>query len=205
MPLREVTPLLGWGPFIFGMTFDAALIAYPGVVWDTKSSVRCREEMRLRGCTLSSAEGSRVPPTAGVALLPTVLFNQEGRLAAIRLGMFLRVDNKPAQCERAYARLLDYLHDDWGPPTASWSAKEEVTKRSSPQGRQFSLRTDSDGVAGRETFHLQPDGRKVVLLLRYVGATNPATALCHLSVYYRGPESLQPPPEERPHPLKNWH
>jgi len=165
---------------------------------------KCRDEMPLRGCPLDSTGGSRVPLTAGVALLPTVIFNREGKLAAIRLRKFLRGDIKPAQCERAYGQLFDYLRETWGPPTASSSIKRAMLKKSPLKAREFVPSTGDGAVVGRETFHAQPDGRQINLQSSYIGATETAPAVCHLSIYYRGPESLQPP-EERPHPLKNWY
>jgi hypothetical protein len=205
MPRSEEKSFNGWGPFRFGMNFDDALTAYPTVVWDTNSVRRCRAEMRLRGCTLNPGEGSRVPPTAGVALLPSLIFNQEGKLATVRLRTFMRGDLKPTQCERAYGQLLDHLHSTWGGPAASASNKPGMLKRRTPQGRAFLLGTGDGAVAGRETFHVQPDGRQIILRSGYIGATDSAPAVCHLSIDYRGPASLQPPPEQRPHPLKNWH
>ena len=205
MPRPKEESFNGWGPFTFGMNFDDALTAYPGVVWDAESIRKCRVEMPLRGCTLNPAQESRVPLTAGVALLPMVVFNEEGRLATIRLRKFLKGKIKPAQCERAYGHLLDYLRETWGSPTATSSNKHGMPKRSTLQGREFFFDTGYGAVVGRETFHVQPDGRQIILLSSYIGATDLATAVCHLSIYYRGPESLQPPPEERPHPLKNWY
>ncbi len=195
----------GWGPFTFGMNFEDALTAYPGVVWDPGSLRRCRDEMPLRSCTLNPAERSRVTLTASVALLPTLIFNQEGKLAAISLRKFLRGDIEPAQCERAHGQLLDYLHETWGSPTASSSNEPGILKRSSLNGRDFFLSTGEGAVVGTETFHVQPDGRQIILRSGYFGATKSAPAICHLSVSYRGPESLQPPPEQRPYPLKNWN
>ena len=206
MPKPGERSFNGWGPFTFGMTFEDALTAHSAVEWDPKSSARCREEMRRKGCTLIPAAGSRVPLTAGVALLPTVIFNREGKLAGVRLGKFLRGETELAECEGDYGRLADHLYDRWGAPTASSSEQGAAPPRSTPKGRRYSLRTTGGGAAaGSETFAVQPDGRKILLLLNHVGATNPATAVCHLSIYYRGPESLQPPAEERPHPLKNWY
>jgi hypothetical protein len=205
MPGSEEKSFNGWGPFTFGMNFNDALTAYSGVVWEAESLRKCRDEMSLRGCTLIPAEGSRVPLTAGVALLPRVVFNQQGKLATVRLGKFLRANMEPAQCERAYGQLLDDLHETWGAPTASSSDKRGVLKRSTPKGRGFFLGTGDGAVVGRETFHVQPDGRQIILRSGYIGATDSAPAVCHLSIHYRGPESLQPPPEQRPHPLKNWY
>jgi hypothetical protein len=140
-------------------------------------------------CTLHAAHGSPVPLTAGIALLPSLGFNQAGKLAAIRLGHFLR-GVEPAQCERAYRQLLDSLRKTWGAPTASSSTE----------------RGASDGtVVGKETFHARPDGRRITLLARYINATASASAVCHIGIRYRGPESLQPPSDERPNPLKNWY
>lgn len=205
LPRPKEKSFNGWGPFTFGMNFADALTAYPGVVWDAESVRKCRVEMPLRGCTLSPAQGSRVPPTAGVAMLPMVVFNEEGRLATIRLRKFLKGTIKRAQCERVYGHLLAYLRETWGSPTATSLNKHGMPKRSTLQGREFFLGTDYGAVVGREIFNVQPDGRHIILLSRYIGATDLATAVCHLSIYYIGPESLQPPPEERPHPLKNWY
>lgn len=205
MPRPEEKPLNGWGPFTFGMNFDDALIAHPGVVWDAASYRRCRDRMSPRGCTLNPAEESRVPLIAGVALLPEVTFNQEGKLAAVRLRTLLRGDIEPAQCGRAHDQLLNFLHQTWDSPNVSSSDKREMQGRSAPKGRDVLPSSANEAVIGRKTFHVQPDGRQVILQSSYIGATDSAPAVCHLSIYYGGPESLQPPPEERPHPLKNWY
>lgn len=205
MPRAEEKSFNGWGPFTFGMNFDDTLSAYSGVVWEAETVRKCRDEMSVRGCTLSSAEGSRVPLTAGFALLPRVVFNQEGKLATVRLGKFLRPNVGLDQCERAFGQLLDDLHDAWGAPTASSLTKRGMLKRSTPKGREFFLGSGDGGTVGRETFHAQPDGRQIILRSGYIGATDTAPAVCHLSIDYRGPESLQPSPEQRPYPLKNWY
>lgn len=205
MPRSEDKSFNGWGPFTFGMNFDDTLSAYPGVVWEEESVRKCRDEMSVRGCTLSSAEESRVPSTAGVALLPQVVFNQEGKLGTVRLGKFLRPNIEPVQCERAFGQLLDDLHETWGAPTAASSSKPGMLKRSTPKGREFFLGFGDGAVIGRETFQVQPDGRQIILRSGYMDATDSAPAVCHLSICYRGPESLQPAPEQRPYPLKNWY
>lgn len=205
MPRPEEKSFNGWGPFTFGMGFDDALTVFPGVVWEAESLRKCRAEISSRGCTLIPAEESRVPRTAGVALLPVVSFNREGKLSAITLRKFLRGDVRPAHCGRAHGQLLDHLNKTWGSPTASSSDAHGMQGSSAPRGGELLPRTGDGAVIGRETFHVQPDGRQVILLSRYIGATDSAPAVCHLSIYYRGPESLQPPPEERPHPLKNWY
>lgn len=203
LPRAEDRPFNGWGLFTFGMNFNDAFVAHPGVMWDPESFRKCRDEMPLRGCTLSPAKGSRVPLAAGVALLPNLIFNQDGKLAAIRLRELVRGDIEPAQCERAHGQLLDYLYETWGSPTSSSPATAGMPRRSTPEGREFFRGTSDDSVIGTETFNVQPDGRQIVLLSSYIGSTRLAPAVCHLSIYYRGPQSLQPP-EERPHPLKNW-
>lgn len=186
MPRSKQASLTGWGPFTFGMRFDDALGAYPGLEWDPASLGKCRDEMRSIGCTLVAAPGAAVPPTAGITLLPGLVFNPAGQLALVRLGTFFRGDSA-AQCERAYARLLGHLRLAWGAPAAS------------PQ-----LGSDDGAIDGKATFHLQPDGRRIVLRTASIAATASAPAVCHLAVDYRGPANLQPPPERRPHPLKNW-
>ncbi len=201
---RKEKLLDGWGRLTFGMNFNDALMAYPGAVWDTESLRKCRDGMPLRGCTLVSTEQSRLPLTAGVSLLPAVLFNQEGKLATIHLRRFLRGTIKPAQCMREHGRLLEYLRERWGNPAENLSSKRGMQRVDTAQAPALLHVADDDAVVGRETFHVQPDGRKIILLSRYIGATEAATAVCHLSIYYYGPESLQPPAEKRPHPLKNW-
>jgi len=194
----------GWGPFTFGMNLEDALTAHPGVVWNEKPSRKCRVETPLRGCTLNSAQDSRIPLTAGVALLPTVIFNQEGKLAAIRLGKFLRGNITPAHCKRAYGQLLNRLQETWGLPEANSSTKRGTLSRTLSNKGELSPVMEDEAVFGRETFHVQPDGRRIILLSRYIGKTDVARAICYLSIEYRGPDSLQSPPEERRHPLKNW-
>lgn len=205
MPRPEAASIHGWGPFTFGMNFDDAVTAHPGVVWEAASLGRCRAEMPLVGCTLRSAAGSRVPPTAGVALLPSVTFNRQGQLAAIRLSMFVRANMAPARCERAYGQLLDGLYDTWSAPTEYRWRGRGTLRRSTPKGREFLLGLEERAIVGRETFHVQPDGRQIILRFGYIGATDPDPATCELSVHYRGPEGLQPPTEERRHLYKNWY
>jgi hypothetical protein len=204
MPRPEGKPFNGWGPFTFGMNFEEAVTAYPGLVWDAESLRKCRAELPARSCTLNPAQGSRVPPTAGLDLLPRLVFNQQGKLATVHLSQFLRGDIEAAQCERAYGQLLDDLQATWGPPAPRSANTRGMLKRSTPEGREFLLGSDGKAVTGTETFHAQPDGRRIVLQSGYVAATDSAPAVCHLSIDYRGPESLQPPPEQRPYPLKNW-
>ncbi len=189
MPRRQA--LNGWGPFTFGMGFEEAVNAFPAVVWDPRSLRSCRDAISHTACTLTAADGSPVPPTAGIPLLPSIVFNQAGKLAAIRLGHFLR-GVEPAQCERPYRQLLDSLRETWGAPTA-------------PPSSSIERGASDSAVVGRETFHAQPDGRRITLLARHIRATNAAPAVCHLGIHYRGPEILQPPRDERPNPLKNWY
>lgn len=205
MPRSADRSFNGWGRFTFGMTIDDAVTAHSGVVWEPTSLRKCRDEISSRGCTLNPAEDSHVPLTAGVALLPSVTFNEEGRLATVHLGRFLRAIVGAAQCERAYGQLLDDLHDSWGAPMANLSDKRGMLRRSTPSGREFFLGNGDGAVVGQETFNVQPDGRRIVLRSGYIGATDSAPAACHLSIDYRGPDRLQPPSEQRPHPLKNWY
>jgi hypothetical protein len=178
----------GWGPFAFGMTFDDAVTAHPAVVWTADSLRACRAELPVRGCVLEPAGGSAVRPTAGIALLPSLVINQAGTLAAIRLGQFLRGIER-VQCERVHRRLSEHLVRTWGSPTASLPDPHD----------------SSDGaVVGRQTFHAQADGRRITLRSSYIGATGSVPGLCHLGILFRGPNRLQPPPEEHPNPLKNW-
>ncbi len=202
---RNEKSLNGWGQFTFGMKFAEALTAYPGAVWDTDSLRKCRAGMPLLGCTLVSAEQSRFPLTAGVLLLPAFLFNQESKLATIRLRRILRGNIKPAQCKHEHSRLSDYLRAQWGSPVESSSVKRGMRKIVTAQGPALLNVTEDGAVVGRETFQVQPDGRKIILLSRYLGASEVATAICHLSIHYYGPERLQPPAEKRPHPLTNWY
>jgi hypothetical protein len=204
MPGLKETSFNGWGRFTFGMNFDDAVTAYPEMVWDVASLRRCRDEMPLRGCTLSPAEGSRLPLTHGVALLPSLTFNRASELATVRLSKFLRTSMAPAQCERAYGQLLDDLYETWGAPAANPNGRG-MPRRSTPKGREFFLGNVDGRVVGEETFHARPDGRRIILRSGYVDATDSGPALCHLSIDYRGPERLQPPPEPRPHPLRNWY
>jgi hypothetical protein len=205
MPPLEDASFNGWGPFTFGMNFEDALTAYPGIVWEAASLRKCRDEMSLKGCTLNPAQGSRVPLTTGIALLPSVTFNQEGGLATVRLSTFLRANMAPALCERAYGQLLDGLYEAWGTPKANDPNGRGMLRRSSPNGREFFLGIDGGAAIARDTFHVQPDGRQITLRSGYLSATDSAPAVCHLSIDYRGPESLQPPPEPRPHPLRDWY
>ena len=190
MPQPEEKPFDGWGPFAFGMDFADALTAYPGVAWDAGAVRKCRAEIGTRPCTLEAAEGLQLPPFAGIAMRPKLLFNQPGKLAAIRLQNFLRGDIDLDQCKSVHGRLREHLRESWGPPAA-----KPLQSKGAGGG----------AVIDRESFQSRPDGRGIILETSYIGAAKSGSAVCHLSIAYRGPESLQPPPEDRPHPLKNWY
>lgn len=180
----------GWGPFVFGMVFADALTAYPGVAWDAGAVRKCRAEIGTRPCTLEAADGLQLPPLAGIAMRPSLLFNQPGKLAAIRLQNFLRGDIDLNRCKSVHDRLREHLRESWGAPAAK---------------PLQSMGAGGGAVIDRDSFQSRPDGRGIILETSYIGAAESGSAVCHLSIAYRGPQSLQPPPEDRPHPLKNWY
>ncbi len=160
--------------------------------------------MSSNNCILTASEQSETSMISGVALLPALVFNRDGKLAAIRLAKFLRGDIEQGRCEGVYAILYDHLHNAWGAPAERPRDRLQRIIRRTPGGRVYTLGTSSGATIGAETFGVSGDGRRIDLNYDVIGAATPATAVCHLSITYRGPTNLQPPPHERPHPLKNW-
>lgn len=204
MPNAVNRPLAGWDSLKFGMDFNAALSAQPRAIWNRDSLLQCREGMHESGCTLTASDQSEASMIAGVALLPSLIFNQQAKLAAIRLGRFLRGNVNQGQCESVYARLYDQLHEEWGASSSRPRDRRQGILRRTPKGHVYTLGTHQGATIAAQTFHVLPDGRRIDLRLDLIGAATPANAVCHISITYFGPTSLQPPQHERPYPLKNW-
>lgn len=194
-------PLDGWGPFKFGMAFDDAFTAQPGIRWDGESFQKCRDEMPLKGCSLApNVEDSYVPLTAGVALLPSLSFNQDGKLVTIDMTKILRGNIAPRQCERVHGQLLDYLDAEWGPGKASGHDPKNAVKRTTPKGRTF-YHTAGSGpvfVFDVEDFSVRPDGRKITIISHYTAKSEYSPADCWVSIYFDAPKSLERPQIEFP-------
>src|SRR5690348_3280978 len=70
-------PLKKWDEFTFGMSFDDAITAASGIQWDGESFQKCRNEIPVKGCSLSAdPERSYRPGLAGMELMPTLDFNE---------------------------------------------------------------------------------------------------------------------------------
>ena len=197
-------PLAGWDSFKFGMDFNAVLSAQSKAIWNRDSFLQCLEGMHESGCTLTASDQSEASMIAGVALLPSLIFNQEAKLAAIRLGRFLRGNVNHGQCESVYAMLYDQLHEEWGASSRKPRDRRQIIPRRTPKGHVYTLGTHQGATFAAQTFHVLPDGRGIDLRFDLIGAATPANSVCHISITYRGPISLQPSPHERPYPLKNW-
>jgi len=60
-------PLKAWDEFRFGMSFDEAITAAAGIEWDGDSFRKCRDQIPVKGCTLSpDAERSYRSSIAGM-------------------------------------------------------------------------------------------------------------------------------------------
>jgi hypothetical protein len=190
-------PLQKWDEFRFGMSFDDAITAAPGIQWDAESFQKCRNEIPVKGCSLSAdPERSYRATFAGMELLPTLDFNEDAQLTDLRMGRIYKADVTARQCEAMHARLLDKLTTMFGQARTD---KNGAAMRS-PGGNLYhrSKEVSPVMVAGIERFRTASDGSEISLLTTFTAGSAPYTEPeCFIDIYVDGPKSLRRRPPEK--------
>jgi hypothetical protein len=191
-----------WDEFTFGMSFDDAITAARGIEWDGESFQKCRNEIPVKGCSLSAdPQRSYRPSFAGMALVPTLDFNEDGTLTDLRIGRIYKAGVTAAQCEAMHGRLLDKLTSMFG--QRSYKAKgadEAMVIRRSPGGNTYHRSTSVAPVmvAGIEDFRVAADGGKISLFTTFTAGTEYSEPECFIDIYVDGPKSLRRAPIQFP-------
>jgi hypothetical protein len=195
-------PLTKWDEFTFGMSFDDAITAAPGIEWDAEDFQKCRNEIPVKGCMLSAdPQRSYRPSFAGMALVPTLHFNEDGKLTDLRIGRIYKAGVTAPQCEAMHGRILDKLTSMFG--QRSYEAKgadKAMVLRQSPGGNTYH-RSNSVSpvmVAGVEDFRVATDGGKISLLTTFTAGGEYTEPECFIDIYVDGPKSLHRAPIDFP-------
>jgi hypothetical protein len=195
-------PLTKWDEFTFGMSFDDAITAAPGIEWDAADFQKCRNEIPVKGCMLSAdPQRSYRPSFAGMALEPTLHFNEDGKLTDLRIGRIYKAGVTAAQCEAMHGRLLDKLTSMFGQRSYEpKGADKAMVLRQSPGGNTYhrSKSVSPVMVAGVEDFRVATDGGKISLLTTFTAGSEYAEPECFIDIYVDGPKSLHRAPIEFP-------
>ncbi|MFL6727883.1 MAG: hypothetical protein ACJ8FS_15415 [Sphingomicrobium sp.] len=193
-------PLKKWDEFRFGMTFDEAITAAPGIQWDAESFQKCRKEIPVKGCSLSAdPERSYRTSLAGMELTPTLDFNEDGRLTDLRMGRIYKAGVTAAQCESMHGRLLDKLTAMFGQRSYKpKGADKAMIVRRSPGGNTYhrSKSVNPIMVAGIEDFRVATDGGEISLLTNFDAGSEYTEPDCFIDIYVDGPKSLRRRPVE---------
>src|SRR3954464_3711762 len=163
-------PLDKWEEFRFGMSFDNAITAASGVEWDAEDFQKCRNEIPVKGCSLSADPARSYRPTfAGMELLPTLEFNEDAQLTDVELRRIYGAGVTPKQCEAMHARLLDYLTTKYG----QGQVNEGGLVMRSPGGNIYhrSEQVNPVMVAGIEDFRTATDGSNISLLTTFTAGS----------------------------------
>jgi hypothetical protein len=195
-------PLKKWDEFTFGMSFDDAITAAPGIQWDAEDFQKCRNEIPVKGCMLSAdPERSYRPSFAGMALVPTLHFNEDGKLTDLRVGRIYKAGVTAAQCEAMHGRLLDKLTSMLGQRSYEpKGADKAMVVRQSPGGNTYhrSKAVTPVMVAGVEDFRVATDGGKISLLTTFTAGSEYTEPECFIDIYVDGPKSLHRAPIDFP-------
>jgi len=183
------------------MSFDDAITAARGIEWDAESFHKCRNEIPVKGCSLAAdLERSYRPSFAGMALVPTLDFNEDGKLTDLRIGRIYKAGVTAAQCEAMHGRLLDKLTSMFGQRSYEpKGADKAMLVRRSPGGNSYhrSKSVTPVMVAGIEDFRTATDGSKISLLTTFTAGSEYADPECFIDVYVDGPKSLRRRPLEK--------
>jgi len=195
-------PLKKWDEFTFGMSFDDAITAARGVEWDAESFQKCRNEIPVKGCSLSAnPKRSYRPSFAGMELMPTLDFNEDGKLTDLRIGRIYKAGVTAAQCEAMHGRLLDKLTSMFGQRSYEpKGADKAAVVRKSPGGNTYhrSKSVSPVMVAGIEDFRVATDGGKISLLTTFTAGSEYTDPECFIDIYVDGPKSLRRAPIDFP-------
>lgn len=183
------------------MSFDDAITAAPGIQWDAEDFQKCRNEIPVKGCSLSAdPQRSYRPSFAGMELMPTLDFNEDGKLTDLRIGRIYKAGVTAAQCEAMHGRLLDKLTSMFG--KRSYKPKgvdKAMIVRQSPGGNTYhrSKAVSPVMVAGIEDFRVAMDGGKISLLTTFTAGSEYTEPECFIDIYVDGPKSLRRRPLEK--------
>lgn len=194
-------PLKKWDEFTFGMSFDDAITAGRGIEWGGESFQKCRNEIPIKGCSLSAdPERSYRPSFAGMELMPTLDFNEDGKLTDLRIGRIYKAAVTAAQCETMHGRLLDKLTSMFGQRSYKpKGADKAMIVRQSPGGNTYhrSKSVNPVMVAGIEDFRVATDGGEISLLTTFTAGSEYTEPECFIDIYVDGPKSLRRRPLEK--------
>jgi hypothetical protein len=194
-------PLKKWDEFTFGMSFDDAITAARGIEWDGESFQKCRNEIPVKGCSLSAdPERSYRSSFAGMELMPTLDFNEDGKLTDLRIGRIYKAGVTAAQCEAMHGRLLDKLTSMFGQRSYKpKGADKAMIVRQSPGGNTYhrSKSVNPVMVAGIEEFRVAADGGDISLLTTFTAGSEYTDPECFIDIYVDGPKSLRRRPLEK--------
>lgn len=194
-------PLKKWDEFTFGMSFDDAIKAARGIEWDAESFQKCRNETPVKGCSLSAnPERSYRPSFAGMELMPTLDFNEDGKLTDLRIGRIYKASVTAAQCEAMHGRLLDKLTSMFGQRSYEQKGADKgMVVRHSPGGNTYhrSKSVTPVMVAGIEDFRVATDGGKISLLTTFTAGSEYTEPECFIDIYVDGSKSLRRRPLEK--------
>jgi len=196
--LAAPPPLKAWDEFRFGMSFDEAITAAAGIEWDGDSFRKCRDQIPVKGCTLSpDAERSYRSSIAGMELLPSLNFNEDAQLTDVYLSRVYHAGVTAKQCEAMHARLLDQLTGQFGP--ARFGDEKGTLARRSPGGNVYHRSPGREGimVAGIESFRTASDGSDIALLTTYTAGSEYSEPGCYVGFYVDGPTALRRRPQEK--------
>jgi hypothetical protein len=195
-------PLKQWDEFTFGVSFDDAITAARGIEWDGESFQKCRNEIPVKGCSLSAdPQHSYRPSFAGMELMPTLDFNEDGKLTDLRIGRIYKAGVTAAQCEAMHGRLLDKLASMFGQRSYEPKGADKAMVVRKSQGGNTYHRSKSVTpvmVAGIEDFRVATDGGKISLFTTYTAGSEYAEPECFIDIYVDGPKSLRRRPIEFP-------
>jgi hypothetical protein len=194
-------PLKKWDEFTFGMSFDDAITVAPGIQWDAESFQKCRNEIPVKGCSLSADPDHSYRATfAGMELLPTLDFNEDGKLTDLRIGRIYKAGVTAAQCEAMHGRLLDKLTSMFGQASQDKKgADKAMVIGRSPGGNTYhrSKSVNPVMVAGIEWFRVASDGGEISLLTTFTAGSEYTDPECFIDIYVDGPKSLRRRPLEK--------
>ena len=187
----DLAPLKVWDEFRFGMSFDEAISASNGIRWDGESFQTCRNQIPVKGCSLTAnPEQSSRAEFAGMELLPSLEFNEDGKLTSLNMDRIYRAGVTPDQCEAIHARLLDKLTLTYGQGKIEGS--KNLFLKNSPAKNLYYRTKGSGGVIVYDNirFRIATDSSNIVLLTVFVAGSEYSDSSCYTGFLVDGPKSL---------------
>lgn len=103
----------GWGKWYFGESLDDVLSFSGDIKWNSASVERCRSDMEIKGCLLSTFDSPSLPLIDAIPLYPQVAFDEHGLASEVILTYDHEGGINQQQCLNIFGRLVD------------WQVKEE--------------------------------------------------------------------------------